>query len=180
MRYAKLSAPDRGAVAADQASGRRPAADPASAGLGSAGPGSGSAGQDSGSDCSFQFSFFASQGVTPSAKRGCARVAREHPVPLGFARRQPCRDFGGWNLRAGNKLCASGPWLIRRSCRPGFRTVRQCHSASIEAAWGPPTRHLKSMIRKDGHRCSLATNAERVCAEIMLKQQTEARFKDSS
>jgi hypothetical protein len=25
------------------------------------------------------------------------------------------------------------------------------------------------MIRKSGHRFSLATNAERVCAEIMLK-----------
>src|SRR5262249_37097797 len=75
MRYAKLSAPDWGAVAADQASGRRAAAaDPASAGLGSAGPGSGSAGQDSGSDCSFQFSFLLRRGLTPSAKRGCARL----------------------------------------------------------------------------------------------------------
>jgi len=27
-----------------------------------------------------------------------------------------------------------------------------------------------SMIRKSGYRFSLATNAERVCAEIMLKQ----------
>jgi hypothetical protein len=27
------------------------------------------------------------------------------------------------------------------------------------------------MIRKSGHRFSLATNAERVCAEIMLKQR---------
>jgi hypothetical protein len=30
------------------------------------------------------------------------------------------------------------------------------------------------MIRKSGNRFSLATNAERVCAEIMLKQQTRA------
>src|SRR3979411_516301 len=29
------------------------------------------------------------------------------------------------------------------------------------------------MIRKSGHRFSLATNAERVCAEIMLKQKSE-------
>jgi hypothetical protein len=28
-----------------------------------------------------------------------------------------------------------------------------------------------SMIRKSGNRFSLATNAERVCAEIMLKQK---------
>lgn len=27
------------------------------------------------------------------------------------------------------------------------------------------------MIRKSGHRFSLATNAERVCAEIMLKEE---------
>jgi hypothetical protein len=31
--------------------------------------------------------------------------------------------------------------------------------------------HLYSMIRKSGYRFSLATNAERVCAEIMLKQR---------
>jgi hypothetical protein len=31
------------------------------------------------------------------------------------------------------------------------------------------------MIRKSGHRFSLATNAERVCAEIMLKQKDRAR-----
>jgi PAS domain S-box-containing protein len=30
-----------------------------------------------------------------------------------------------------------------------------------------------SMIRKSGHRFSLATNAERVCAEIMLKQEED-------
>src|SRR6266566_1782126 len=29
------------------------------------------------------------------------------------------------------------------------------------------------MIRKSGHRFSLATNAERVCAEIMLKKKIE-------
>jgi hypothetical protein len=29
------------------------------------------------------------------------------------------------------------------------------------------------MIRKSGNRFSLATNAERVCAEIMLKQREE-------
>jgi len=29
------------------------------------------------------------------------------------------------------------------------------------------------MIRKSGNRFSLATNAERVCAEIMLKQRDE-------
>jgi len=29
------------------------------------------------------------------------------------------------------------------------------------------------MIRKSGYRLSLATNAERVCAEIMLKQKIE-------
>ena len=29
------------------------------------------------------------------------------------------------------------------------------------------------MIRKSGYRFSLATNAERVCAEIMLKQIEE-------
>jgi hypothetical protein len=29
------------------------------------------------------------------------------------------------------------------------------------------------MIRKSGHRFSLATNAERVCAEIMLEQKLE-------
>jgi hypothetical protein len=32
------------------------------------------------------------------------------------------------------------------------------------------TLAAKSMIRKSGNRFSLATNAERVCAEIMLKQ----------
>jgi hypothetical protein len=32
------------------------------------------------------------------------------------------------------------------------------------------------MIRKSAKRFSLATNAERVCAEIMLKQQAEARW----
>jgi hypothetical protein len=31
----------------------------------------------------------------------------------------------------------------------------------------------QSMIRKSGSRFSLATNAERVCAEIMLKQRDE-------
>jgi hypothetical protein len=31
------------------------------------------------------------------------------------------------------------------------------------------------MIRKSGYRFSLATNAERVCAEIMLKQEARAR-----
>jgi hypothetical protein len=31
----------------------------------------------------------------------------------------------------------------------------------------------ESMIRKSGNRFSLATNAERVCAEIMLKQRDE-------
>jgi len=31
----------------------------------------------------------------------------------------------------------------------------------------------KSMIRKSGYRSSLATNAKRVCAEIMLKQRDE-------
>jgi hypothetical protein len=30
------------------------------------------------------------------------------------------------------------------------------------------------MIRKSGNRFSLATNAERVCAEIMLKQTARA------
>jgi hypothetical protein len=30
------------------------------------------------------------------------------------------------------------------------------------------------MIRKSGNRFSLATNAEGVCAEIMLKQRTRA------
>jgi hypothetical protein len=30
------------------------------------------------------------------------------------------------------------------------------------------------MIRKSGYRFSLATNAERVCAEIMLKQEGRA------
>ncbi len=29
------------------------------------------------------------------------------------------------------------------------------------------------MIRKSGHRISIAANAERVCAEIMLKQRDE-------
>jgi len=29
------------------------------------------------------------------------------------------------------------------------------------------------MIRESGNRFSLATNAERVCAEIMLKQENE-------
>jgi hypothetical protein len=37
------------------------------------------------------------------------------------------------------------------------------------------TLAAKSMIRKSGNRFSLATNAERVCAEIMLKQQRGAR-----
>jgi hypothetical protein len=32
------------------------------------------------------------------------------------------------------------------------------------------------MIRKSGHRFFLATNAERVCAEIMLKQEGLKRF----
>jgi hypothetical protein len=31
------------------------------------------------------------------------------------------------------------------------------------------------MIRKSGNRFSLATNAERVCAEIMLKQEDGRR-----
>ena len=108
MRCAKLSAPDRGAVVADQASGHRPAAaDPASAGLGSAGAGSGSAGQDSGSDCSFQFSFLLRRGLTSSAKRGCARFAREHPVPLVFARRPPAATLaGGTCARATNSVQA--------------------------------------------------------------------------
>ena len=35
------------------------------------------------------------------------------------------------------------------------------------------------MIRKSGHRFSVATNAERICAEIMLKQEPE-RDGDSS
>jgi hypothetical protein len=30
------------------------------------------------------------------------------------------------------------------------------------------------MIRKSGHRFSLATNAERVCAEIMLRTEIQA------
>ena len=34
---------------------------------------------------------------------------------------------------------------------------------------------FQSMIRKSGYRFSLATNAERVCAEIMLKQEARAR-----
>ena len=34
---------------------------------------------------------------------------------------------------------------------------------------------IKSMIRKSGYRFSLATNAERVCAEIMLKQEDDRR-----
>ncbi len=33
-----------------------------------------------------------------------------------------------------------------------------------------PTPESQSMIRKSVKRFSLATNAERVCAEIMLKQ----------
>src|SRR6266699_1482353 len=33
------------------------------------------------------------------------------------------------------------------------------------------------MIRKSGNRFSLATNAERVCAEIMLKQKDRARWR---
>ena len=33
---------------------------------------------------------------------------------------------------------------------------------------------VSSMIRKSGNRLSLATNAERVCAEIMLKQTARA------
>src|ERR1700712_3779284 len=38
------------------------------------------------------------------------------------------------------------------------------------------------MIRKSGHRFSLATNTERVCAEIMLKQKDRAgrRFEEKS
>ena len=36
-------------------------------------------------------------------------------------------------------------------------------------------RRSQSMIGKSARRFSLATNAERVCAEIMLKQQPEAR-----
>jgi len=33
------------------------------------------------------------------------------------------------------------------------------------------------MIRKSGYRFSLATNAERVCAEIMLEQKAGARWR---
>src|SRR5262249_12371830 len=36
-----------------------------------------------------------------------------------------------------------------------------------------------SMIRKSGYRFSLATNAERVCAEIMLKQERDDDSKKS-
>jgi hypothetical protein len=36
------------------------------------------------------------------------------------------------------------------------------------------------MIRKSGHRFSLATNAERVCAEIMLKQKDESMIRFQS
>jgi hypothetical protein len=35
---------------------------------------------------------------------------------------------------------------------------------------------VSSMIRKSAKRFSLATNAERVCAEIMRKQQPKARW----
>ena len=34
-----------------------------------------------------------------------------------------------------------------------------------------------SMIRKSGYRFSLATNADRVCAEIMLKQRGETMIR---
>jgi hypothetical protein len=55
---------------------------------------------------------------------------------------------------------------------PGARQVSQ------ERLTGPPlSAHLavrQSMIRKSGYRFSLATNAERVCAEIMLKQNDRA------
>jgi hypothetical protein len=33
------------------------------------------------------------------------------------------------------------------------------------------------MIRKSGYRFSVATNAERVCAEIMLKQKDESMIR---
>jgi hypothetical protein len=36
-----------------------------------------------------------------------------------------------------------------------------------------PSVCRSSMIRKSGNRFSLATNAKRVCAEIMLKQRDE-------
>jgi hypothetical protein len=35
----------------------------------------------------------------------------------------------------------------------------------------------QSMIRKSGNRFFLATNAERVCAEIMLKQRDEVMIR---
>ncbi|NEV00236.1 hypothetical protein [Bradyrhizobium uaiense] len=51
-------------------------------------------------------------------------------------------------------------------------------AASIEreaCGMQPKRNRLQSMIRKSAKRFSLATNAERVCAEIMLKQRAKAR-----
>src|SRR5882724_7537056 len=49
--------------------------------------------------------------------------------------------------------------------------VRQFAIRPVRSAM---VRSYQSMIRKSGHRFSLATNAERVCAEIMLKQEDRA------
>jgi hypothetical protein len=50
---------------------------------------------------------------------------------------------------------------------PLHAAAHQRTIAAEKLAW----QAQKSMIRKSGDRFSLATNAERVCAEIMLKQK---------
>jgi hypothetical protein len=82
-------------------------------------------------------------------------------------------------------------WRIRRSSVDGCITFSLDHgptrgflisvhrkSATDKIANTGCDRLLafhQSMIRKRGYRFSLATNAERVCAEIMLKSEDDRR-----
>jgi hypothetical protein len=59
-------------------------------------------------------------------------------------------------------------WTVnRRAAGPDWKSSGRFGAGDQGLRCPPPW----SMIRKSGHRFSLATNAERVCAAIMLKQK---------
>jgi hypothetical protein len=74
-------------------------------------------------------------------------------------------------------------WQERSISRASdVRAGQQCFLAHWRMS-GQPSRCASpgawGMIRKSGNRFSLATNAERVCAEIMLKQRDEIMIRSN-
>jgi hypothetical protein len=83
-------------------------------------------------------------------------------------------------LAADVKSVSSRGWNALESQQKLSRPQSSCHFAGVVLQnlmdVGAELAGLRqSMIRKSAKRFSFATNAVRVCAEIMLKQEPEAR-----